>query len=134
MLSVHSFTWLGSAHGQPFGKVSEMLSCTLGETVPCSANVLLLNDSSSLPFSVKQTRIWLAGIKAAKRLIACRWINPPSMTLQRWFLDFLDLANMEHWVAQMHQAKKDNIIIWKQAVIAVRCHLQLLSGSVGPDW
>lgn len=107
MLSVHSFTWLGRAHGQPFGKVSEMLSCTLGETVPCSANVLLLNDSSSLPFSVKQTRIWLAGIKAAKRLIACRWINPPSMTLQRWFLDFLDLANMEHWVAQMHQAKKN---------------------------
>lgn len=76
-------------------RVAEMLSNILSKTIPYLSEVLLLNDISNLELCVKQKRLWLAGLTAAMRLIACRWKAPHSVTIQRWLLDLIDVASME---------------------------------------
>lgn len=65
-------------------RVAEMLSNILSKTIPYLPEVLLLDDSSNLELCVKQKRLWLAGLTAAKRLIACRWKAPHYVNIQRW--------------------------------------------------
>lgn len=104
-------------------RVAEMLSNILSKTIPYLSEVLLLNDISNLELCVKQKRLWLAGLTAAMRLIACRWKAPHSVTIQRWLLDLIDVASMEQWAANTHQAKRGNISHWKQAITIIKSFL-----------
>ena len=105
-------------------EVAQTLSEILNINIPYSIKTLLLNDSSDLELSVKQKRVWLAGLTAAKRLIAMRWKNPHPFTKQKWLIDFLDITNMEHCIASTHRAKEDNIKLWKDTEQKIKNWLQ----------
>lgn len=84
----------------------------LTKDIPCTPEVLLLNNSSSLGLNILEKRVWLAGLTAAKRIIACRWKTPQFVTMQKWVNDFLDIAKLEQWASRMHNAKPQNVQYW----------------------
>lgn len=51
-------------------------------------------------------RLWLAG------LTACGSRAPHTISIQRWLHDFTHIASMDHWAANMHQAKTENMSQW----------------------
>lgn len=70
---------------------------------------MLLNDSSTLYFTVKDKHIWLAGLTAAKKMISQRWKNAQVLSLKQWYMEFLDIAYMELSVARCNGAKEENV-------------------------
>ena len=101
-------------------KVCSALSIILSKQIPYSPTFLLLNDTSNLDLPAKLKRLLLAGLTAAKRLIACRWKPPHLLSLKKWLLDFIDIAIMERWAANLHLAKPDNILCWDDAITTVK--------------
>ncbi len=82
-------------------KVSEMLSSILSKRIHFLPEVQLLNDISASELCITQSHMWLAGLTAAEWLKPNRWKAPHSVNTQRWLLDFIDTANMEHWAANI---------------------------------
>lgn len=75
---------------------------------------------------VKHKHLLLAGLTAAKRLIACRWKPLHLLPLEKWLLDFIDITNMECWAANLPQPKPKNIFVWDEAVITLKSNILIL--------
>lgn len=67
----------------------------IDDTVPVAIHVLILNNLSNFNISKPKKRVILAGLTAAKKLIATRWKPPHSLTTHSWILSFLDVIYME---------------------------------------
>ena len=65
---------------QFWAKVASQLSDLTSVTIPVTVPVLLLNDLSGMGLSRAAGRLVLAGITAAKKLIALRWKPPHSLS------------------------------------------------------
>ena len=65
---------------------------------------------------MSKKRIFLAGITAAKKIIAVRWKPPHKLSIAHWYFTFLDIIYLEISAARMHNAKQDNILPWYKAV------------------
>ncbi len=73
------------------GQLSDILSVPISVTV----TTLLLNDLSQLPNPRYQKRLTLAGVTAAKELIAMRWKHPDNLSVINWILTFLHIIYLE---------------------------------------
>ena len=102
-----------------WGSVAKKLSEAIGQHVPVSPKLLLLNDLSGLKLSIKHRRWLLAGLTAAKRMIAQRWIAPHILPYHQWLAATVDIANMEMSVARMHGAKETNVKSWLRFIEAL---------------
>ena len=92
--------------------VAAKLSVLLDIDVSPSPSVFLLNDDSQLQLNKTRTRVFFAGLTAAKKMIATRWKPPHSLTFRQWALTFLDIVYLELSTARLHGAKEENVNIW----------------------
>lgn len=106
--------------------VARNLSTLLLMDIPLSPSTLLLNDLSHLNFHQVKAKIFLAGLTAAKKLIAQRWKKAQPLTFRQWVLTFIDIAQLEHSVAQMHGANAPNVDLWVR--LAEDLRVSVLSG------
>ena len=100
--------------------MANKLSSVLGTHVPVSPKLLLLNDLSGLDLSIKHQRWLLAGLTAAKRMIAQRWKAPHLLPYHQWLDSTVDIANLEMSVARMHGAKEANVKTWLSFIEALQ--------------
>ena len=100
--------------------VANKLSDAIGTHVPVSPKLLLLNDLSGLDLSIKLRRWLLAGLTAAKRMIAQRWKAPHLLPFHQWLNSTVDIANLEMSVARMHGAKETNVKSWLSFIEALQ--------------
>ena len=89
--------------------VASELTALLSETLPGTIPVLLLNDLSALRVPECQKRVILAGLTAAKKMIAVRWKPPHTLSIRQWILTFLDIIYMELSTARINGAKEANV-------------------------
>ena len=92
--------------------VADVLSNLISMTIPISIPVLLLNDFSSLSMSKELKCIVLAGLTAAKRMLAVRWKPPHSLSRRQWLLAFLDVIYLEISTARVNGAKELVLKSW----------------------
>ena len=100
--------------------VSSTMSELLEVDIPCSPGILLLNDTSLLNLSSTRTHILLAGLTAAKKMLALRWKPPHTLTRAQWLQTFLSTLYMEMSVARMHGASQKTIQTWASAAAKVK--------------
>ena len=91
--------------------VASELTTFVSGTVAATIPVLLLNDTSSLQISKCQKRIVLAGLTAAKKMVAVRWKPLHSLTIKQWLLTFLDIVYTELSTARINSLFPRNIVI-----------------------
>lgn len=96
-------------------EVASKLSNLLSVIVPRSPTVLLLNDLSTIHITKHRKRLLLAGLTAAKRMIALRWKPPHLISVRLWILSFLDIIYLEQSVARIHGACEANVALWTRA-------------------
>lgn len=92
--------------------------------LPCSPDRLILNDLSGLGLTLDERRALLAGITAAKKLVATRWKPPHSLSFRAWVLTYLDIVYLELSTARVHGAKESAIEAWNSLLTVLRA-LQL---------
>ena len=92
--------------------VSSVMSSIIEGAIPHSQCLLLLNDTSSLKLTVNSKRLLLAGLTAAKRMIAYRWKPPHELSMTEWLSSYRDIAQLELSTAHLHYAKTSNIDCW----------------------
>lgn len=97
-------------------KVASGMSRVLSVTVPVTAPALLLNDLSKLNITKLKMRILLAGLTAAKKMVAVRWKPPNSLTFRHWVLASLDVVYLELSTARINRANDTNGNNWCSAV------------------
>ena len=97
-------------------KLSELVSVTIPVTIP----VLLLIDLSQVNITKLKKRTVLAGLTAAKKLIALRWKPPHSLTIRHWALTFLDVVFLELSTARINGASEPSINNWRAAADALK--------------
>ena len=102
-------------------EVSTFVSGTVSATIP----VVLLNDTSSLQISKCQKRIVLAGLTAAKKMVAVRWKPPHTLTIKQWLLTFLDIVYMELSTARINGARQVNVDMWLLIAETLKGRLRL---------
>ena len=100
--------------------VSSTLSELLEVDIPCSPEILLLNDTSLLNLSSTRTHTLLAGLTAAKKMLALRWKPPHTLTRAQWLQTFLSILYMEMSVARMHGASQKTIQTWASVAAMVK--------------
>ncbi len=84
--------------------VLSLLSTIIGKTLPFTPVLILLNDDSDCHLSVPNRRILLAGITAAKKMVATRWKQPHILNIPQWLTSFVDILHLEISVAKIHGA------------------------------
>ena len=92
--------------------MADKLSEILGLHVPVTPKLLLLNDLTGVELSIRHRRWLLAGLTAAKRMVAQRWKAPHLLPYHQWLASTVDLANLEMSVARRHGAKEANVKSW----------------------
>ena len=75
--------------------VSSVMSDIMGRDVPHSKHLLLLNDTSSLELTINDKSFLLAGLTAAKRMVACSWKPPHALLVREWLSSYQDIAQLE---------------------------------------
>ena len=100
--------------------MANKLSEVLGIHVPVTPKLLLLNDLTGVELSIRHRRWLLAGLTAAKRMVAQRWKAPHLLPFHQWLTSTVDLANMEMSVARMHGAKEANVESWRSFTDALK--------------
>ena len=100
---------------EPVKHFWEQITVTLtklsGKRIPCTPSTMLLNNLD-LPYPEK--RMVLAGLTAAKKILALRWQPPHTLTHTQWLRTFLDVTGMELSVARMHGASKKTLALWTE--------------------
>lgn len=96
--------------------VKEELSTILNVSVPLSPSVFLLNDFSEIQLNKIQKRVFLAGLTAAKKIVAIRWKPPHSLNKLLWIFTFIDIVYLEMSTARIHGAREDTIKLWAQTL------------------
>lgn len=94
--------------------VSNIMSSIIERAIPHSQCLLLLNDTSFLELTTNDRRHLLAGLTAAKRMVACRWKPPHALSVREWLSSYRDIAQLEFCTARLHYAKTQNIICWSK--------------------
>lgn len=97
--------------------VSSTLTDMLGTVIHCSPAVMLLND---IQIPLPQKKVFLAGLTAAKKILALRWQPPHTLTHRHWMNTFLDTIVLEMSVARMHGASERTILQWSEALSMVK--------------
>ena len=100
--------------------MAHKLSEILGFHVPVAPKLLLLNDLTGLELSIRHRRWLLAGLTAAKRMVAQRWKAPHLLPYHQWLASTVDIANMEMAVARRHGAKEANVKSWLSFIDALQ--------------
>ena len=103
-------------------KLSEMFSVTIPKTV----SALLLNSLPQWPTPVYSNRILLAGLTAAKRLIASRWKHPEKLTITSWMLAYLDIILLEQSTARVMRLSGSKIELWGSAAETLKHSINML--------
>lgn len=101
-------------------QVARSLSVLLGILVPCSPGILILNDFSQVKLKVVRRRTLLAGLTAAKKMVATRWKPPHCLSVHAWKSMFLDIAYLELSIARVHGAKSAAIEAWQSLIARLR--------------
>lgn len=96
--------------------VKESLSTLLNVSSPLSPSVFILDDLSDIQLNKTQKRVFLAGLTAAKKIVATRWKPPHSLNKQYWVLTFIDVVYLELSTARIHGAREDTIRLWAQTL------------------
>jgi hypothetical protein len=96
--------------------VKESLSTLLNVSAPLSPSVFILDDLSDIQLNKTQKRVFLAGLTAAKKIVATRWKPPHSLNKQYWVLTFIDVVYLELSTARIHGAREDTIRLWAQTL------------------
>ena len=92
--------------------VADKLATLLQIDITPSPSLFILNDVSQLQLNATRSRVFLAGLTAAKKMVATRWKPPHTLTFRQWALTFLDIVYLELSTARLHGAKEENINIW----------------------
>lgn len=71
------------------------VSDMIGKDIPVQPDVLLLNDDSNLGFTELQSKICLAGLTSAKKIIAQRWLPPNNLSVRHWLFQFHDIVMLQ---------------------------------------
>ena len=100
--------------------VADKLSKILGVHIPVTPKLLLLNDLTGVELAIKHRRWLLAGLTAAKRMVAQRWKAPHLLPLHQWLAATVDIANLEMSVARRHGAKEANVKAWLSFIEAIQ--------------
>lgn len=108
-----------------WSQVASKLSMLLGVTIPCSPDSLILNNFSHVNLKMAKRRILLAGLTAAKKMVATCWKPPHCLSIHAWSMMFLDIAYLELSVARVHRAWSDAVEAWQGFVL----HLQRICGT-----
>ena len=58
----------------------------------------------------------LAGLTAAKKMLAIRWKPPNDLSKRRWLLTFLEVVYMELSTARINGAKDIVLKSWSEAI------------------
>ena len=103
-----------------WGRVANKLSAVLGRHIPISPNILLLNDLSELELSVPRRRWFLAGLTAAKKMVAQRWKAPFLLPFSQWLSATVNIAKFEMSIARMHGAREVNVKSWLSFIAALQ--------------
>lgn len=99
-----------------WSQVAHRLSVLLGIPIPCSPGILILNDFSQIKLKVVGRRTMLAGLTAAKKMVATRWKPPHCLSIHAWSSMFLDIAYLELSIARVHRAKSEAIEAWQSLI------------------
>lgn len=116
---IHMF-WDCPPVRQFWGIVASTLSDLIEDTVPVTTCVLILNNLSILNISKLKKRVILAGLTAAKKLIAIRWKPPHSLTTQSWILSFLDVIYLELSTARINDANENTLNTWRSTADSLK--------------
>lgn len=92
--------------------VASNFSTIFDKVLPCSPAALILNDLPLTGLTICKRRALLAGLTAAKKLVVTRWTPPHCLSVQAWFLVYLDVAYLEISIARIHGAKDSVIEMW----------------------
>lgn len=92
--------------------VAGNLSKIMEREIPHTQRLLLLNDTSNLKLTINECRQILAGVTAAKKMIACRWKLRQPLGVEQWLSSFKEIAQLELSAARTHDAKSANISCW----------------------
>lgn len=106
--------------GHFWSNVASKLSDLIHETVAVNTRVLVLNDMSVFNISMLKKRVILAGLTAAKKLIATRWKPPHSLSIKAWTLSFLDVVYMELSTARINGANESTLNTWRSTVVTLK--------------
>merc|ERR1712235_47438 len=111
-------------------QITDTLSSIMGLNIQLIPSIFIINDLSSIGFTnLIQKRIFLAGLTAAKKMIAVRWKPPHCLGTSHWCLTFLDIIYLEISTARMHGAKQENILPWHKAVDILNANFGTLEGQ-----
>ncbi len=113
---------LGLPTARFWNVVASQLSVIFSLVMPVSATVLLLNDLSQLPTTKQHKIVILAGLTAAKKLVALRWKHPGKLNLSNWILAFLDVIYLEisTVISHVNGVKESNIVLWVLAAESLK--------------
>lgn len=104
------------------------MSNILNDDIPVSPIILLLNDMSSIMLTYLQKIIILAGLTAAKRMLALCWQPPHTLSILQWANIYLEVINMELSVAKMHGSNGKTSSSWAETSSKVQL-LQITSSK-----
>ena len=96
------------------------MSDLLSVTIPVTVSFLLLNDFAKLNITKLKIRIALAGLTAAKKMVAVRWKPPHSLIVRHWLLNFLDVIYLELSTALINKATETNLNNWHSAANSLK--------------
>ena len=94
------------------------MSDILSVTIPVTVSVLLLNDFARLNITKLKIRIALAGLTAAKKMVAVRWKPPHSLVVRHWALTFLDVIYLS--TARINKTTETNLNNWHSAANSLK--------------
>lgn len=100
--------------------VATNLSGLFGVSLPCSPATLIFNDLSRLGLALDKRKALLAGLTAAKKLVATRWKPPHLLSRRVWVLTYMDITYLELSTARVHGAKESAIEAWLSLLSILR--------------
>lgn len=86
------------------GTFLHTVSNITGRAISHLQSLLFLNDTFSLELTTNDGLLLLAGLTAAKKMVACRQKSPHALSVKEWFSSYQDIAQLELSTAQIHHA------------------------------
>ena len=82
--------------------------------------VHLLNDDTGLDTGSNSRKIWLAGLTAAKKMLAQRWKPPHDISPTHWLHNFLNISYLERSSARINNARLNTMTMWKNVISVLK--------------
>ena len=99
-------------------KVVDKVSDLVGRKFPLEP--ALLNDDSRFKIAEIERKLWLAGMKAAKKIIVFRWLPLHQLSVKYWLQTLLEVIYLEWSSAHINNAKPRTLEMWKKAAEDVK--------------